>query len=165
MSRAATASFPACRSAPSWVEAELRSGSLITARLAAKQNREVFAVPGSLLDPRCRGTNDLLRQGANLCESAEDVIRVLEGQMGFDAPPLPAVDIIPFAQDNRPANQEDDIARAARDMHQLISETPMHRDDLLRLMAAPAWLGLAALSELEISGVITASDGGYYSRS
>ncbi|WP_349320015.1 hypothetical protein [Asticcacaulis sp. MM231] len=78
---------------------------------------------------------------------------------------MPAIDIAPFASDNRPANQEDDIARAARAMHQLISETPMHRDDLLRRQAAPAWLGLAALSELEISGVITACDGGYYSRS
>ena len=144
------------------VEAELRSGSLITARLAAEQNREVFAVPGSPLDPRCRGTNDLLRQGANLCESAEDVIRVLEGQMGFDAPPAPVIEIAP---DNPPANQEDDIANATRIMYRLISETPMHRDDLLRLMAAPAWIGLAALSELEIAGVILVSDGGYYSRS
>ena len=147
------------------VEAELRSGSLITARLAAEQNREVFAVPGSPLDPRCRGTNDLLRQGANLCEGAEDIIRVLEGQMGFDAPAAPAMEIAPIAPGNRSANQEDDIASATRDMHRLISETPVHRDDLLRLMAAPAWIGLAALSELEIAGVVAVRDGGYYSRS
>ena len=59
------------------VEAELRSGSLITARLAAEQGREVFAVPGSPLDARAKGTNDLIRQGAALCEGADDVLRAI----------------------------------------------------------------------------------------
>ena len=146
------------------VEAELRSGSLITARLAAEQNREVFAVPGSPLDPRCRGTNDLLRQGANLCESAEDVIRVLEAQMGFNAPeaPEPTISLPEIAA--QPQN-EDDIARISRKLLDLASETPVHRDDLLRLCGAQTWIGLAALSELEIAGRLTTSEGGFYSRS
>lgn len=59
------------------VEAARRSGSLITARFAAEQGREVFAVPGSPLDPRAEGTNDLLRQGATLCGCPEDVTRAL----------------------------------------------------------------------------------------
>ena len=59
------------------VEAAARSGSLITARLALEQGRDVFAVPGSPLDPRCRGSNDLLRHGATLTESAEDVLAQL----------------------------------------------------------------------------------------
>jgi DNA processing protein len=59
------------------VEAALRSGSLITARTALEQGREIFAVPGSPLDPRCRGTNDLIRQGAALIECAEDVLSVI----------------------------------------------------------------------------------------
>ena len=63
------------------VEAELRSGSLITARLAGEQGREVFAVPGSPLDPRARGTNDLIRQGAVLCEGIEDILRELDGPL------------------------------------------------------------------------------------
>lgn len=59
------------------IEAARRSGSLITARFAMEQGREVFAVPGSPLDPRAEGTNDLIRQGANLCGSAEHVIEAL----------------------------------------------------------------------------------------
>ncbi len=146
------------------VEAELRSGSLITARLAAEQNREVFAVPGSPLDPRCRGTNDLLRQGANLCESVEDVIRVLEAQMGFNAPEAPEPERVAPEIIASPQN-EDDIARVSRSLLNLVSETPVHRDDLLRLYGAQTWIGLAALSELEIGGQLTAGEGGFYSRS
>ena len=59
------------------VEAAPRSGSLITARLAAEMGRELFAVPGSPLDPRCRGSNDLIRTGAHLVESAADVLAAL----------------------------------------------------------------------------------------
>jgi DNA processing protein len=59
------------------VEAARRSGSLITARFANEQGREVFAVPGSPLDPRAEGTNDLLRQGATFCTRAEDVLDAL----------------------------------------------------------------------------------------
>src|SRR5579883_2022197 len=59
------------------VEAALKSGSLITARLALEQGRDVFAVPGSPLDPRARGSNDLLRRGAILTESAEDVLEAI----------------------------------------------------------------------------------------
>jgi DNA processing protein len=59
------------------VEAARRSGSLITARFANEQGREVFSVPGSPLDPRAEGTNDLLRQGANLCAGVDDVVRML----------------------------------------------------------------------------------------
>jgi DNA processing protein len=69
------------------VEAARRSGSLITARFAAEQGREVFAVPGSPLDPRAEGTNDLLRDGATLCTRVEDVIEALAKQLGGEVPP------------------------------------------------------------------------------
>ncbi len=79
------------------IEAAQRSGSLITARLAGEQGRDVFAVPGSPLDPRCRGSNNLIRQGAVLTVSAADIIEVLESGLGrpvdepagpeFGAPP------------------------------------------------------------------------------
>ncbi|MBI3275379.1 MAG: DNA-protecting protein DprA, partial [Methylocystis sp.] len=68
------------------VEAARRSGSLITARFAAEQGREIFAVPGSPLDPRAEGANDLLRQGATLCTGAEDVIAALAMQSSVARP-------------------------------------------------------------------------------
>ncbi len=68
------------------VEAARRSGSLITARFAADQGREVFAVPGSPLDPRSEGTNDLIRDGATFCAEPDDVIRALADQTGRHAP-------------------------------------------------------------------------------
>ncbi len=67
------------------VEAAVRSGSLITARFALEQGRDVFAVPGSPLDPRARGPNDLIRQGASLVESADDVLNALGGPPSTDA--------------------------------------------------------------------------------
>jgi DNA processing protein len=70
------------------IEAARRSGSLITARFALDQGREVFAVPGSPLDPRAEGTNDLLRQGATLCTCAQDVIDALAPILR-DGIPLP----------------------------------------------------------------------------
>jgi len=68
------------------VEAARRSGSLITARFAGEQGREVFAVPGSPLDPRAEGTNDLLRSGATLCTRAEDVLEVIAPMIEGGAP-------------------------------------------------------------------------------
>ena len=72
------------------VEAARRSGSLITARFALEQGREVFAVPGSPLDPRAEGTNDLIRQGATLCASAEHVVEVLDPLLRDDTVPAQA---------------------------------------------------------------------------
>src|SRR6185503_13797653 len=64
------------------IEAARRSGSLITARMALEQGREVFAVPGSPLDPRCEGSNGLLKQGATLVTEAADVVGVLQPILG-----------------------------------------------------------------------------------
>jgi DNA processing protein len=126
------------------VEAELRSGSLITARLAAEQGREVLAVPGSPLDPRARGTNDLIRQGAALCEGVDDVLRALDGLRGLGEP-----DADPFRSDY--AAGEPDAALRDR-VAALLSPTPVSRDELVRATGAPAPSVFAALVELSLGG-------------
>jgi len=132
------------------VEAELRSGSLITARLAAEQGRDVFAVPGSPLDPRARGTNDLIRQGATLCEGIEDVLRVLRSPLGHTVsradvrtPPVPV-------PDDDALDAEIDVLR--RRIEALLSPTPIPRDELVRLTGAPAAAVYGALVELSLAG-------------
>ena len=137
------------------VEAELRSGSLITARLAAEQGREVLAVPGSPLDPRARGCNDLIRQGAAVCEGVDDVLRALEGFGGFREPertyqPLPMA--------------EDDLNTLREEIYRLLSPTPVPRDEIIRATGAPVAAVLAALTELEIAGRLEFGNSGMVSR-
>jgi DNA processing protein len=125
------------------VEAEFRSGSLITARLAAEQGREVLAVPGSPLDPRAKGTNDLIRQGAAICEGAEDVLRALEGLRGFREPERGGYGEGAHAE-------PDDALREA--VAALLSPTPVSRDEIVRATGAAPPLVFAALVELSLAG-------------
>jgi DNA processing protein len=131
------------------VEAELKSGSLITARLAAEQGREVLAVPGSPLDPRARGCNDLIRQGAGLCEGAEDVLRAIEPIRGFRAPPPPD-----YAMD-----RDETPPELLERVFDLTSPTPVHVDELARLVGAPAGAVFAALVELSLAGRVELAPG------
>jgi DNA processing protein len=133
------------------VEAELRSGSLITARLAAEQGREVLAVPGSPLDPRARGCNDLLRQGAAICEGAEDVLRALEGLRDLSEP-----DRAPY----RPGPPVEPDAALRRKVADLLSPTPVSRDEIVRATGAPAPAVFAALVELSLAGRAELQPGG-----
>ncbi|MDP2213622.1 DNA-processing protein DprA [Phenylobacterium sp.] len=125
------------------VEAELRSGSLITARLAAEQGREVLAVPGSPLDPRARGANDLIRQGAALCEGAEDVLRTLETLGGLREP---------SATYEGPCPAEDSDPTLTQRVADLLSPTPVSRDELVRATGRAPGAVAAALVELALAG-------------
>ncbi len=141
------------------VEAELRSGSLITARLALEQNREVLAVPGSPLDPRARGTNDLIRQGATLCEGVEDVLRVIQPRAAaheqgdlFAGPPPDDAGLDAAAD------------RLRERVEALLSPSPVPRDELVRALGAPPSAVFAALVELALAGRAELLGGGLVSR-
>lgn len=143
------------------VEAALRSGSLITARLAGEQGREVFAVPGSPLDPRCHGSNNLIRQGAALTESAEDVLRGLGGRRIAPAPAaaLAEPDLAPLPP---PAEADTDKARVLLIEH--LSPSPTAVDELVRQTELPPALVASALLELELAGRIERHPGNRVAR-
>jgi DNA processing protein len=140
------------------VEAALRSGSLITARLAQEADREIFAVPGSPLDSRCRGSNDLIRQGAHLTESAEDVLANLPADprlVGLSRDPLFARDPGQGFADRLPAPDAPDpaidLAGVQASLLALLSPSPTSIDDLIRGTQLPASAVMAALMQLELA--------------
>lgn len=136
------------------VEAAQRSGSLITARLALEQDRDVFAVPGSPLDPRAEGGNALIKQGAHLVTSAADIIAVL----GAADPARTAL----FDQDWTPALTPDLPPPTPDDQSRLLvalSATPVAVDDLVAQSGLPAATVQMLLLELDLAGRIEWSSG------
>jgi DNA processing protein len=135
------------------VEAALKSGSLITARMAAEQGREVMAVPGSPLDPRCRGSNGLIRDGAALIETADDILAVLGRPQ-----PVPARREEPAVRSAPPG--DDDLSRAHAEIERLLSPTPVQVDDLVRLSGLGSGLVQMVLTEKELAGRALRHPGG-----
>jgi len=129
------------------VEAAKRSGSLITARLAAEQGREVFAVPGSPLDPRAEGTNGLIKQGATPVTEAADIIAALRPIMGI-AEPAREIEPTIAALGADAAPEADERARIVA----LLSPTPVSLDDLARLSNSSPRIVRLVLLELELAG-------------
>jgi DNA processing protein len=128
------------------VEAARRSGSLITARMALEQGREVFAVPGSPLDPRTEGTNDLLKHGATLVTEAADVLNVVRPILGRRIDVSGQEPERPISPLGEP--QDDERARIVG----LLGPTPVSIDDLVRLSGSSPAAVRVVLLELEISG-------------
>jgi DNA processing protein len=130
------------------VEAAPRSGSLITARMAAEQGREVFAVPGSPMDPRYRGTNGLIRDGATLTEGAADVIdglRAMRPPLG--EPPAPEYSTQPIGKSGESGS---DGARAR--IVGLLGPVAVTVDELVRECQLSPPVVLTVLLELELAG-------------
>lgn len=136
------------------VEAAHRSGSLITARIAAEQGREVFAVPGSPLDPRAAGTNDLIKQGATLTTEATDVINTVE--------PIMRRPIELREPDDERPDSEPDASDRARIVG-LLGPSPIPLDDLIRMAGTPPTIVRAVLLELDLAGRLERYGGGLVS--
>lgn len=147
------------------IEAAARSGSLITARLAGEFGRLVFAVPGSPLDPRCEGTNGLLKDGATVTTKAQDVLQALA--------PISELDL--FSQ--READEPDDDNSGGRPLApppndderliiiQALGPTPVEIDDIIRHTGLPASSVYLVLLELDIAGRLERHAGGFVSLS
>ncbi len=135
------------------VEAAERSGSLITARLAGEQGREVLAVPGSPLDPRAQGANRLIREGALLVQSVEDILEAL-GQLPSPRPRRPVVSppaTAPAQGFEDGADPTDDYRRR---LLELLSPTPLSVDEAIRQCQFSASVVQTLLLELELAGRI-----------
>jgi DNA processing protein len=152
------------------IEAAPRSGSLLTARLANEAGRELFAVPGSPLDPRCRGSNDLIRQGANLTETAADVLANLPdhpSRQGLARDPLfrhansgfaekPALDFARVA--------DTELAEGRIKILPLISADPVMVDEIARRCQLSTAAISAVLLELELAGKVETLPGNRVAR-
>ncbi len=139
------------------VEAAPRSGSLITARMALEQGREVFAVPGSPLDPRCRGSNNLIRQGATLVEKADDLLEILQPMLGQTLAE-PKDILYPSAPPHLPDEAELAAARGA--ITEKLGPTAVEIDEMVRQTGYSPAVVLTVLLELELAGQLERHPGG-----
>ena len=136
------------------VEAALRSGSLTTARFAAEAGREVYAVPGSPLDPRCEGTNGLIKDGANLLQRASDISGAQSSlvMQSLEEP----------LHNNQQIHEAPSALRAR--VAQLLSPAPVEVDDLVRESGGRPEEVQGILLELELAGEVQRSSGGRVAR-
>jgi DNA processing protein len=144
------------------VEASPQSGSLITARFALDQGREVFAVPGAPGDPRAQGTNGLIRQGAVLTESAADVVAGLAqfGDMQIEEPPSAFLSPDMVNADH----EEGQLAQARKIILENLGLTPLPVDEVIRSCQFSPAVVLTVLLELELAGRLERHPGNQVSR-
>ncbi|WP_244154344.1 DNA-processing protein DprA [Desulfospira joergensenii] len=135
------------------VEAEKRSGSLITARLAGEFNREVFAVPGSIRSRRSEGTHALLKQGAKLVENEMDILDELHQFVHVQSPETPVK-----AKKNKPRMDKVECI-----IYKMLDPYPRHIDRIVETSRLESGKVLAALLDLELKGLVLRHPGNYYS--
>jgi DNA processing protein len=142
------------------VEATLRSGTLITARFAIEQNREVFAVPGSPFDPRCQGTNLLIKQGAKLIENIDDIVSELnliedyckEEAMLMEPSQAEFVGFSPAARFG--VSEKQDVKLARKMILSKLSYEPILVEEITSVMQIPAHIVNIVLVQLELADKI-----------
>ncbi|SNY93905.1 DNA processing protein [Cohaesibacter sp. ES.047] len=133
------------------IEAAKRSGTLITARYALEQGREVFAIPGSPLDPRAEGTNNLIKQGASLVCNAEDILASLTQQLPYSRPLAGSIKESDIS--NSADRLEEDPGGAVRDAFvRILSPTPITMDELVRQSDLSPGDVQMLLLELDLAG-------------
>jgi DNA processing protein len=147
------------------VEAAQRSGSLITARLASEQGREVFAVPGNIQATNSYGTHALIKQGAKLVQSVDDILEEIAPRLsseGSPATPRPKPAEKPDGPEPSPLPP---LSDAERPIFNALGAHPLHIDDLARRVKQDIAQVGALLMQLEIKGVALRQPGNYFSRS
>ena len=135
------------------VEAHVRSGSLITARYALEQGREVFAIPGSVRSPHHRGCHHLIRQGATLVETVNDIEEQLDGLLAFAC--SDAHSVLPAVPDTADWSEE------MKQVYPCLDDVPVNLDELALRSGLSVMLLSAALLDLELSGVVVQQHGCY----
>jgi len=145
------------------VEAAFQSGSLITAKYAADQGREVFVVPGSPLDPRCKGSNKLIRDGATLIQSAQDVMDSLP--LTIDTAMSEPSGIWQYDSDYSHRLSTEDLDKIQEDIITQLSPTPIVMDELIRQCDVSGSIVLMILLELELAGKVQRHPGNQVSLS
>jgi DNA processing protein len=138
-------------------EAALKSGSLITAQFAVEQGREVFAIPGSIHSTQSRGCHALIKQGAKLVESAQDVLEELQSMVGWTPHSDGAL-----GQDHLPSDSSIDAEESA--LLQALGFEPVALDGLQARTGLPTSDLLAELMTMELQGLVARLPGGLFQR-
>jgi DNA processing protein len=140
------------------VEAALKSGSLITARLAMEQNREVFAVPGSIQSHKSTGTHGLIRQGAKLVETVSDILEEIRLE-GFTAPADGKGDVRSGEKSPENLKNKNDLDFDELSVLKVLDSYPVHIDDILQNVSMETGALSAVLLRLELKGMIVQAPG------
>lgn len=143
------------------VEAAIQSGSLITAQAALQQNREVFAIPGSIHNPLARGCHQLIRQGATLVETGQDIVDQLQGMLGYQREHLSKLQQKAAKKTELDEKVLDSLSPAEQQIIQAMGYDPVNIDDLVERTSISVGSIAAQLIGLEIKGYVQQIGAGY----
>ena len=142
------------------IEAAAKSGSLITAREAGERGSEVMAIPGSPLDPRSNGCNQLIRDGATLVQNAADIIEAVGQNRTVEVPPKKTI----WVEMPQTTFSDEDILKCREIIISGLGDEPVDVDDLIAWCDQPSAVVWAAILELELAGQLTRQYGNRVSR-